>query len=426
MFNKNFIIFPLLSLTLVALLWQALHPAWYSHMSIDTNLFYLRSKEFVAQGNFSQLEFNEYQPTANLYILSLSPLLNLRDDSLLYRYGFFGLGLIFLVLIGLIYKKIDKKANLLAYCLILLATGPIVLFRFEAFVAWLILLAILFWKQKWYMASGVVLGVVTMAKVYPVLLVPYFIVLLFRNGRGPTSLRERILKVIGYLTFYILGMVGITFIYLLIVKVDLAHVLAGFDFHTKKTVYIDSVWASIIGIYTKLTQGRFPGRFNGYGIVGLAHADHPLPLWFFNYFWIVPVTAFYGWLMKRLNNKYKFDARVVMTIILLFLVTNKGVAPQYLLWFSLLFPLVTIKRSALSKKNEGRPLFNLWWIDLGLIAYASLVTQYIFPLHYSEFAGDFYSTGKPEYLFWLYATGHLALVVLLTRQLIILKNMNTH
>jgi hypothetical protein len=107
------------------------------------------------------------------------------------------------------------------------------------------------------------------------------------------------------------------------------------------------------------------------------------------YLWIFPVSFLYLWL---LFSKQKSDIFIfVIAFLSSFFVFSKLFTPQYWLWILFLLPFLQLNKS------------KIIWLVIGFASLATAITQFIYPLHYFDFLGYFYSENKGyEYLFWIY------------------------
>lgn len=240
------------------------------------------------------------------------------------------------------------------------------------------------------------LSMATLTKIYPIIFLPYLIILIWKRHPPANAIKALIIFLLT--TFSLLGL------YLLIFKLPLTNFLFSIEFHAMKPVSTESLWAVVLTIYSQITAGKYPQIMFSYGISGLDSRYWVLPLWFYNYFWILPLGLLYLWLFKKINYKSSFDIRICLAIILLFLTFSKVLASQYLLWFTLLIPLLKLK------------IFYMrnWQINLLLVLLTAVFHQYIYPVYFGLFLVGFYDNSL-HYLFWINATANLILIILFIR-----------
>src|SRR3989344_2832683 len=139
--------------TLMWLLWQARQPWWNTHLQVDIWVWWERLDYFRQHSSFSGLIGNEILPATLLYLFV--PLLLIPVGWLSYGNYLPAALVINLIVIGLHLPLIGRKKLFLVS---LLCLGPILLFRFDALVTLVLLLAFTaFIKQK-YSQSGWWLG----------------------------------------------------------------------------------------------------------------------------------------------------------------------------------------------------------------------------------------------------------------------------
>lgn len=383
----------------LVILLQASHQAWRYHLQTDTAIYFERVNYFAKYLSFKDLDHNEWQPGATFYYLAPFPLLYsslaAKNPYQVYLNAFFGLNILMIFLISFFYKISAPKSSLLTFALIIVFMGPILLYRFELFVSMLTVLSYYLWTRQKYSFSSFVLGLAVMTKVYPIILLPYYFILAYKT--------HGLKQVIKVSLFFAIGAISLTILYVLITQANLSQVLEGFTYHTHKPVHVDSVWGSIITVANKLIYGSYPKAAGGWGIIGIASKYTFLPIQFFNYFWILPMSIFYIWLFIKTQKNSIINPLVCFTIILLFLVVSKSVSPQYLIWFLIFYPFINPFMKAYQTN---------WLINLILILLICFLTQYVYPLKYTELVSQFYVNGTQTGVFWIYAINHLLLIVL--------------
>jgi hypothetical protein len=100
------------------------------------------------------------------------------------------------------------------------------------------------------------------------------------------------------------------------------------------------------------------------------------------------VGLVYLWLVLSKTKQAHF--LFVITFLSSFFIFSKLFTPQYWLWVLFLLPFLPIR-------------FKKYWALVVTAALAAAITQFIYPLHYFDFLGYFYSQNTNfEYLFWIY------------------------
>lgn len=382
----------------------AYHPAWYRHLVVDIVGQYINhAHHFLKYKNLANLGYNEYQPGAVMFFAALSPSLLIKDsyESLLQALIWVNIGLIFSS--AFIYQKLSGVKPLLIFGFILLACGPIALFRFDLLVGFLVLLTIYFWQKQKSFLSLFILGVATLIKVYPALILPYLLIL---------TLKKSGLKKTSFCFLIFLSGIGLGLIvYMGIFRAPHSEIYESLAIHSRKPVHVESVWATALTILPKFSTGKFASGSGNWGIFGISPKFTLLPLVFYNYFWLLPYAILLLFVWLKTTKTSKLSVYICTTIILLFLIFSKILTPQYLLWFALIIPLINFP-------NKFSEITN-WLILLFIL----LLSQYVYPLNYSWLLDVFYSTGRDELIFWILAIRNLLLVILFIK---FVKNLKWH
>lgn len=155
------------------------------HLLYDVSVYYIRSLNFFEKGNLTNVP-NEYLPVAATYFIAYSPTF-FYSTSLDVFEKVFALGnCLLLLVLGWLIQKQKGISALILFSILLLSAGPIVLYRFEVLVILAMILALLRFQKHDFTGSAMMLAVGTMTKLYPVLLLPYFMILAFKQ-RGIQS-----------------------------------------------------------------------------------------------------------------------------------------------------------------------------------------------------------------------------------------------
>ncbi len=389
-----------LSLTIITLVLLATHPAWSYHLRVDADGFYLsRARYFLVNHNLTGLGYNEYQPGAVLFFLALSPLLLWQNSNNLYLAGLFAANILFIIALAGLYRKFSgNNLSILVFALILLFMGPIVLYRFDLYVVFFTLLSLWFLVKRKAGRAFFLLGIATSIKIYPALLLPYYLL---------PAVKSRHIKTAAVQTaIFLMGAAAVILLYLLFFQVPPADLITNADVHALKPVHAESLWGTILTLIPWLTTGTYALGKGATGIFGIAPQYTPGPLFFYNFFWLVPLGLYYFWLIFKAPRQIS-PLLPAITIILLFLTFSKILTAQYLLWAFLLFPALTPPTES-GNNRETR----LWSLGFFLILFISLLSQYIYPLRYNELLGVFYTSGNDAWVFWLLALRNCLLLVL--------------
>jgi hypothetical protein len=349
------------------------------HLLYDVSVYYIRSLNFFEKGNLTNVP-NEYLPVAATYFIAYSPTF-FYSTSLDVFEKVFALGnCLLLLVLGWLIQKQKGISALILFSILLLSAGPIVLYRFEVLVILAMILALLRFQKHDFTGSAMMLAVGTMTKLYPVLLLPYFMILAFKQ-RGIQS-------ALVYLGTFIITAAGVTLFYFFITQTSLNELVFSLDFHKDKPVGLESPMGAIHHLinYTNTGIGApIVARHNTWGVDD-AYLLLPMPV--LTYLWLIPVVLMYIWLLFSKTKQLSF--LFVVTFLTSFFLFSKLFTPQYWLWVLFLLPFFYHQ----SKK---------YWALVISACLATAITQFIYPLHYFDFLGYFYSRNMDfEYLFWIY------------------------
>ena len=390
----------ILFFAVLTILLLALHPAWMYHLRVDIDGQYTAiASQFLNTGNLSSIGYNEYLPGAVMFFVSLSPYLSMGKNNAGFLAGLFVANVLLIIASSWVYHKSQRGWGVFVFALILLFTGPIILYRHELLVGLMASLAVLFWIRKKTWGAFFLLGIATSTKIYPIILVPYFVLVILKN-RGWKALGQHML-------FFVLGLFSVLAIYMGVLKVPLVSIVDSLSIHSQKPVHVESVWGSILTVYSRIENGDYALGKGDKGIFGIDPQFVPLPLYVFNYFWVFVLGIYYAVLALKLKKGVHFEPYKLLTALILFLITSKILTPQYMLWVFLLLPLVSIS----SEKNKQTSQF----LDLALVVLTCFLGQYIYPLNYNELVGIFYANGAFAHTFWMLFLRNALLVILTIR-----------
>jgi len=377
---------------------QATIPLWHNHLIVDIWFYFERAKHFFTYRTLSNLVGNEYLPGALFYFFIPSPVLLIEKSLEIYTQAFFLLGFIFLLAHIFIYKKMSSYFGVFLFLLILLFTGPILLFRFELAVSLLVLLSIYFFKKKKISWSSLFLGIATTIKIYPALILPYYLIIFFKNKQY-----EKLLKTLGY---FLLGILIISGAYFLIGG-SIKELSGSFRFHSLKPLGLESPITSIILLFYKSYYQRLPNISGAYGVWGINIDFLPVSLTFFNLLPLVIVSSFYLFIYFSKVLSKRFKTQIVFLIFLIFLFFSKNMNPQYFFWVFSLVPILVV-----DKDKGKRSSFPFIFLTALMIA---LLTQYIYPILYTDLINNFFNNSQviTPVLYLLFLRNFLFLILLI-------------
>lgn len=382
-------VFLFTNLVILFLLTLALNSQWRYHLESDAQGFYYpRYTEFIKTHTFANIFHNEYFPGAMFFFLlpgvATYYLPNTYDT---YLTGLFIVNILLIWLHVLVYKKVSFKSPYI-FLSILFFSGPLIFYRHDLFVSIFVAISIviLSTKPQW---AAFLLGIATTIKIYPILIAPYYLLVEYKKGRQKT--------VIYMIACYISGILLPVIVFYLL-SPTITSITEPLVINAIKPVHVESIWGSLLTLSSLIFNGHWARGLGANGIFGINPNYIYLPLSFYNYFWILPVSLFYLFIYK--NSKNHFQTEIVFLIVLLFEIFSKILTGQYLFWFLLILPLIKFKR----KINV------IYTTVLGSLIV--LLTQYIYPLHYNELLASFYANGSKPIYYYLLFFRNLLLIVL--------------
>lgn len=377
-------------------LFLAVQAAWQVHLHTDVNVYFDRVSYFLGHGSFAGLFNNEYLPGALAFLLAISSPLLVKNNYEVYTLTLFGANILLVLVLAGIYRKSGAAGGPVVLGLILLFTGPIFLYRFDLYVMLLVIGALFARKKGKNGIALFLLSLGTLTKIFPVILLPYFLMLTGKN-RG----RAAAVKDLGIFAAWIIVMAaGLS----AVLGINFAQLDSTRHFLAQIPVHTESTWAVLLGIGAILRGGFLRGQ-GAWGTYGVAPEFTPWPLWFFAGAGFAAVGLIYLLIWRRIKKGDGVDVRAAMIVILTFLLFSRVLNHQYLLWFMLLLPMM----------SSAKWRTVSWRINLGLVLAATLLNQIVYPLNYTPWMNELFSGGQKQYLFWLVAVRTALLFAVLVR-----------
>ena len=363
-------------LVLFILYRQAFNPLWRGHLEIDTWNYFLKVEDFIKTGSLFSTIGNEILPATTLFLLI--PGIFIPQPPFFYSAylpAFFTLIIIVLICHVFLAVKYGSINQAIIFSLLMLFFGPILLFRFDALAALLVVLSLICFQQKKFLLSALFLGLVTSIKIYPLIFLPYLLLILFTQHQRKL--------IVSYLSGFTISLILPVCIFLFYGG-QASQIIAGLNFHALKPVSIESLPGSLITLSSLLTQGLPPQLLGGWGVWGV---NAPLNL--FNKFWLLPVAIFYLFLLKNKTYLHQISFGVIFCLMILFLIFSKNLHAQYIWWFLSLFPFI--------KFRSAHKLKYLFMIVL--LIFIGIFNQLVYPLFYTQFLEDFYQHNRQYAVF---------------------------
>ena len=304
----------------------------------------------------------EYPPFALFFIL-LPRLFtaNLNAYMVIFQVEIFLFNLLGLFLIYRIAQRTGKAPwkMLPIYTIAILAIGPIIAQHYDIFPAIMVLLSLYcFWIGR-HKTSWIILAMATMAKIYPFIIAPLFLIYYLRN-------REYRRIGTGILVFTATCLAVV----MPFITTDPGSLSSLIDYHVERGVQLESTYSAFALAAGKLgwTTTQLDFSAGSWNITGPL-ADNLSAISTI----LLPLLLLMSYLfiyrrIKPCNYNISDICTHSLLIVAVTLITSKVLSPQYLIWLIPLIPLVIGLR------------YGIWAIFIVIGA----LTYYIYPLHYVE------------------------------------------
>jgi len=265
--------------------------------------------------------------------------------------------------------KMSVKKTLTVYTLLIVATGPILLARYDILPAVLVLAALwAFVKGKNKLAWAVAaLGFA--AKIYPIIILPIFVIYQLKN-------RQYGRMIAGGAVF--LGVTLITILPWIII--DAGGYWHSWTYHLERGLHSESTYG------TTLLTGQLMGLTTMQGALTFGSWNLSSPLadslarmsFYISAAILLVVYGFYAWRLQRESENPRVGLsesaaaqllKYATIVVAVFMLTNKVFSAQYLAWLCPLIPLAADRR---------------YFAPMLFIA-AGVLTQYVYPYNYIPF-----------------------------------------
>lgn len=348
---------------LVVILGQALNPRWNAHLQMDVKTFQNRSTSFFENNSWKELGANEYQPAALWWFVLNGIPSEVFGNREIYLHTFIIINIVIATVIWLFFVNILGKKSGFLFSLILLATGPILLFRFELLTSLLVILAWFFMGKRRFYLSVIFLSLAVGLKLYPLILLPFLL----------GEVLKRRVSLVSTLGIFLAGLTIPVVTYLLLGG-TVGTLIDSIRFHQLKSIGMEGIWGNLLAL-TKIFAGIDFTIISGYGVHGVSTN---VALFNSTILDVLPIAITSGLVLLVLWKYRKVgysSSLLAFSALAAFTIPLKVLNPQYLWWFLVLVPFVLEKFTNL-----------LWYKAVVAASVLSLaLTQYIYPLNYSEF-----------------------------------------
>lgn len=355
------------------------------HLYPDVFTFHDRATFFWENLSLANLGHNEYQPGALVFFFLVSGFTFLADTTLeTFKTGLFLANIILICGTAFLFDRMKKTAGIILLAVLLASLGPILLFRFDLLVIFLLTLVFYLWEKGRDEAAMAILSFSVLVKVYPIIFLPYLLFLSFK--------KYKIKRPIYLLSIFLSSLISYFLLYTVIFQISFIDSYVSYNFHNLKSVATESVWASLI-YYVHLAQGiPLPMMESAYGINAILRTEVYPSIGFYNYFWIIPVGALNLYYFYRTRKKSdEIDYQFIALSMLVFLIFYKVFSNQYWAWFLFLLPLISLKRL----------LTSAWMINIFLIIITTILHTFIYPLNYTEWLDILQRKNIDLFLVWV-------------------------
>ncbi|MFH1244635.1 MAG: hypothetical protein V1487_03675 [bacterium] len=375
--TKTWVRYILAICVLLVLWWQARQSIWNSHLQVDVWVSWQRIEYWLGHNHsFAGMLGNEILPMTLLYVLL--PMRMIPVNLVSYANYLPVAMLINLIVVGLHLPLIKRKT---IFLISLLCFGPILLFRFDGMVTLVMLLSLIAFVKQKYPQSGFWLGLATGMKVFPIILLPYLVMILLRQ--------KQLKQLLRWLICFGEALLIPVIIYLFMGG-NLEQVGAALSFHGQKLISIESIPGSLITGWSLIVNGVPPAMIPGNGIWAVAG-----PAELFNRLWVLPVAVTYYWVWRSRSLVNTFKWIVPLGLMMIFLIFSKNLNPQYLWWFMIFLPMVKLNRS-----------------EWGVILAVALLNQLVFPIFYTTLTDNFFLQNRDYWIYYLLMLRNIGLMVI--------------
>lgn len=374
-----------LTVAIIYILFQSLHPAYYMHLYPDVFTFHDRATYFWEHLNLTGLGHNEYQPGALVFFFLVSGVSFLFDTSLeTFKWGLFAANIGLIILTAFLFHKMKKTAGIILLAILLVFLGPILFFRFDLLVIFLLTLVFYFWEKGRFEIAMSVLSFSVLVKVYPLIFLPYLLFLIFK--------KDGLKHTIYFLSIFISTLIAYFLVYTIVFQISFIDSYVSYNFHNLKSVATESVWASGFYLLSLIRGVPLPMMESAYGINAILRSEVYPSISFYNYFWVLPVGLLnFYYFLKHKGKSLDLDYKFIALSLLVFLIFYKVFSNQYWAWFLFLLPLINL-RTLLTPR---------WIVNITLVILTTILHTFIYPLNYTQWLDILNQKYMDMFLIWV-------------------------
>ena len=367
-----------------------------SSLTGDISLFFTYSSKII-HGSLPYHDFAVEYPPLAIVFFTLPRLVAFSLNA--YHFAFAAEILIFNLLALFLLERLSRHlgfnstATLIIYTVLILAIGPIIIYRFDLIPAVMVLASLDAFSRRKYDFSWVILAAGVMTKIYPIVIAPILLIHQFSGHRYKETFRA-----VALFTFSIEILAALGFF------ISPAGFWNSFSVQMHRGLQLESTYSSFLLLAKNLghikvfieTTGPLPVSIDVISpVAGVLAKIAPLVM-------ILTLALIYWFYYRRRRSKTGLLSSTDQTdtaniinysflVIIIFILTSNVFSPQYLIWFFPLAPLIT------------RRWRNILWLVLILIG---ILTYYEFPLHYNML-----QDGNPQLIYVLLAR-NIVLIIL--------------
>lgn len=374
-----------LTLSIIYILFESLNPTFYLHLYPDVFAFHDRATYFWENLTLTNLGHNEYQPGALLFFFFVSGFSFIFDTTLdTFKWGLYIANILLIAGTAVLFARMKKTGGIILLAVLLASLGPILLFRFDLLVIFLLTLVFYLWEKGRDEIAMAILSFSVLVKVYPLIFLPYLLFLVYK--------KYKFKRVVYLLSIFVSSIISYFLLYTIVFQISFADSYTSYNFHNLKSVATESVWASLFYFYHIIQGTSLPMMESAYGINAVLRTDVYPSINFYNYFWVIPVgllNLYYFYRTYKKSNEINYE--FIVLNMLVFLIFYKVFSNQYWAWFLFLIPLIDIKKL----------LKPVWIINIALIILTTILHTFIYPLNYTQWLDTLQQKNVDYFLVWV-------------------------